>query len=115
MKIVFASAEFSRELATSVMWLNEFGLNIRCVRMHPYANGEQTFLDVQTVIPIPEVADYQVRIREKKQKEREPRQSSRDSTGREVSAASDQHQGERLRESSRVASAKEFYSSHKCL
>ena len=33
-KIVLASAEFSKELTTSVMWLNDFGLDIRCVRMH---------------------------------------------------------------------------------
>ena len=75
-KIVLASAEFSKELTTSVMWLNDFGLDIRCVRMHPYTSDGQTFLDVQTVIPIPEIVDYQVRIREKKQKERESRKST---------------------------------------
>ncbi len=83
-KIILASAEFSKELTTSVMWLNDFGLDIRCVRMHPYNNDGETFLDVQTVIPIPEVADYQVRIREKKQKEREARNSPRDFTKYDV-------------------------------
>ena len=76
-RIVLASAEFSRELTTSVMWLNDFGLNIRCVRMHPYVSGVQILLDVQTVIPIPEAADYQIRIREKKRKERETRETTR--------------------------------------
>ncbi|MGI1670410.1 MAG: hypothetical protein K6L74_08815 [Neptuniibacter sp.] len=84
-KIVLASAEFSKELTTSVMWLNDFGLDIRCVRMRPYDGGGETLLDVQTVIPVPEVADYQVRIREKKQKEREARNSSRDFTKYDVS------------------------------
>ncbi|MEW8339950.1 MAG: hypothetical protein AB2708_08875 [Candidatus Thiodiazotropha taylori] len=79
-KIVLASAEFSKELTTSVMWLNDYGLDIRCVRMHPYTSEGQIFLDVQTVIPIPEVADYQVRIREKRQRERESRNSTRDFT-----------------------------------
>ena len=60
-KIVLASAEFSKELTTSVMWLNDFGLDIRCVRMHPYASGGQIVLDVQTGIPIPEVADSRSR------------------------------------------------------
>lgn len=86
-KIILASAEFSKELTTSVMWLNEFGLNIRCVRMHPYVSEGQTFLDVQTVIPIPEVEEYQVRIREKKQKERESRDSARDFTKYDVRVA----------------------------
>ncbi|MCU7931390.1 MAG: hypothetical protein KZQ90_11360 [Candidatus Thiodiazotropha sp. (ex Codakia rugifera)] len=83
-KIILASAEFSKELTTSVMWLNDYGMDIRCVRMHPYTSEGQTFLDVQTVIPIPEVADYQVRIREKKQRERESRNSARDFTKYDV-------------------------------
>jgi len=83
-KIVLASAEFSKELTTAVMWLNDFGLDIRCVRLQPYLSDEQLFLDVQTVIPIPEVADYQVRIRDKKQREREARQQSRDLTKYDV-------------------------------
>jgi hypothetical protein len=55
--------------------------------MHPYTSDGKTFLDVQTVIPIPEVADYQVRIREKKQKERESRKSARDFTKYDVDIA----------------------------
>ena len=86
-KIVLASGDFSKELTTSVMWLNDFGLDIRCVRMHPYASDGQTLLDIQTVIPIPEVADYQVRIREKKQRERESRKGTRDFTKYDVDIA----------------------------
>lgn len=77
-KIVLASAEFSRELTTTVMWLNDYGLSIRCVRMHPYESDGKILLDVQSVIPIPEIEDYQVKIREKRQKERASRESTRD-------------------------------------
>ena len=78
-RIVLASQDFSEELTTSVMWLNDFDLDIRCVKMHPYVNNGQfeTLLDIQTVIPIPEAEDYQVRIREKKQRERVSRQNTR--------------------------------------
>ena len=77
-KIVLASAEFSRELTTTVMWLNDYGLSIRCVRMHPYQSEGKILLDVQSVIPIPEIEDYQVKIREKRQKERASRASTKD-------------------------------------
>ena len=83
-KIILASAEFSKELTTSVMWLNDYGLDIKCVRMHLYKNN---ILDVETVIPIPEVAAYQVQIREKKMKEREARSNSRDFTKFDLSIA----------------------------
>ena len=91
-KIILVSAEFSKELTTSVMWLNDFGLDIRCVRMRPYASKGETIVDVQPIIPLPEAADYQVRIREKKQREREARHSSRDRTKYDVSIAGEKYE-----------------------
>lgn len=88
-KIILASADFSKELTTSVMWLNDFGLDIRCVRMRPYDNDGEILLDVQTIIPLPEVADYQVKIREKKKKEREAR--NRDFTKYNVTVGGTKH------------------------
>lgn len=79
-RIVLASKEFSRELTTSVIWLNERGLDIRCIRMRPYKDKNKVLVDIQTVIPLPEAEDYQVQIREKQQKERISRTSSKDLT-----------------------------------
>lgn len=72
-RIVLVSAEFSKELTTAVMWLNERDLDIRCIRMKPYADNGRLLIDVQQVIPLPEVADYQVQIREKERQERKDR------------------------------------------
>ncbi len=77
-KIVLASAEFSKELTTSVLWLNDQGLNIKCVHLRPYKNDGLVLLDVQTKIPVPEAEEYQIRIREKRQKERVAREIARD-------------------------------------
>jgi hypothetical protein len=79
-RIILASAEFSKELTTSVIWLNERNLDVRCIRMRPYFDGEKTLLDVQQVIPLPEATEYQVKVREKQQKERQARTGSRDFT-----------------------------------
>jgi hypothetical protein len=79
-RIVLASAEFSRELATAVLWLNEHGLDVRCVRMRPYQLDNRVLLDVQQVLPLPEAEDYQIKIREKVTQTRERRESSRDFT-----------------------------------
>jgi hypothetical protein len=72
-RIVLAPAEFSKELTTAVMWLNEHGLDIRCVRMQPYDDSSRLLVDVQQVIPLPEAADYQVQVREKEQRGRQER------------------------------------------
>jgi hypothetical protein len=72
-RIVLASAEFSKELTTSVMWLNQRDIDIRCIRLKPYQLGERILLDVQQIIPLPESTDYQVRIREKAVEQRKAR------------------------------------------
>ncbi|KLU02312.1 hypothetical protein RISK_005378 [Rhodopirellula islandica] len=72
-RIVLASAEFSKELTTAVIWLGERGVDIRCVRMRPYQDGNRLLLDVQQVIPLPEATEYQVQVREKEQRGRQER------------------------------------------
>lgn len=79
-RIVLASAEFSKELTSSVLWLNNHDLDIRCVRLKPYRLDKQILVDVQQIIPLPEVQEYQVQVREKEQKERQARESNADFT-----------------------------------
>jgi hypothetical protein len=78
-RIVLASADFSKELTTAVMWLIERGIDIRCVRMKPYRMGDGTvLLDVQQLIPLPEATDFQTQIGVKKQAERQNRTERHD-------------------------------------
>lgn len=79
-RIVLASAEFSKEITSAVIWLNAQGLDIRCVRLCPYKLDDRLLLDVQQIIPLPEAAEYQVMIREKNEQERVVRESSVDLT-----------------------------------
>src|SRR5258708_525002 len=72
-RIVLMAANFSKELTTAVMWLNERDLNIRCIRLQPYHDNERVLIDVQQVIPLPEAAEYQIQIKEKEQKGRKER------------------------------------------
>ena len=64
-RLLLVSQDFSRELTTAVMWLSGRDLDIRCIRIRPYRLEDRLLLDVQQIIPLPEAADYQVRIREK--------------------------------------------------
>ena len=90
-RLVLVSADFSRELTTAVMWLNEKELDIRCVRIKPYSHAGATLIDVQQVIPLPEATDYQVQVREKKRQERRARQSTIDFTRYDVTVDGQTH------------------------
>jgi hypothetical protein len=69
-RIILASANFSSELTTSVLWLNKRGLDVRCVRMQPHKSAGQIVLDVAQIIPLPEASEYEtgVRTREEESK-----------------------------------------------
>src|ERR1700683_3536082 len=59
-RIILVSAEFSKEITTSVLWLNEHDVDVRCVRLRPYLLDSRVLLDVQQVIPLPEADAYAV-------------------------------------------------------
>ena len=79
-RIVLASANFSKELTTTVMWLNERELDIRCVRLQPYRLDEKLLLDIEQIIPLPEAVDYQVGVREQIEERRAAAKSGKDKT-----------------------------------
>lgn len=72
-RIVLVSEDFGKELTTAVLWLREREIDIRCVRLRPYQDGETRLIDVQQIIPLPEANEYQVQLREKEQVGRKKR------------------------------------------
>lgn len=79
-RIILVSSNFSKELTTCVMWLNERNLDIRCVRLIPYKYQGQILVDVQQIIPLPEAENYQIKIKQQSEERREARKSSKDYT-----------------------------------
>ncbi|GAB3683088.1 hypothetical protein [Angustibacter aerolatus] len=79
--IVLASADFSQEVTTTVLWLNEFyGMDIRCVRLSPYKLHGRLLLDVQQVIPLPEAEELTVRLKRREAAARESKAQGFDLT-----------------------------------
>ncbi|MDW2109002.1 hypothetical protein [Vibrio sp. 2089] len=77
-RIVLAARNFSKEITTSVLWVNDMGLDITCVRLNPLRLDERLLLNVEQIIPLPEALDYQIEVRHKKREERAARSSGKD-------------------------------------
>lgn len=75
-QMILVSADFSREITSAVLWLNERSLDIRCVRLVPYIDQGRVLLDFQQVIPLPEAEEYQVRTKAKAQREKADRSTN---------------------------------------
>jgi hypothetical protein len=66
-RILLAAADFSRELTTTVLWLRERGIDIRCVCLKPYRLEDgRLFVDIQPLIPLPEAEDFQTKLGDKR-------------------------------------------------
>ena len=69
-RIVLVSADFSTEVTTTVLWLNKHDLDITCVRLRPYRLGDDILIDATQIIPLPEAAEYEVKVRTQEKEKR---------------------------------------------
>ena len=51
-KLILASAEFSKELMTTVIWLNERDIDIRCIRLKPFRMDHKIILNIEQIFPL---------------------------------------------------------------
>lgn len=66
-RTILIASDFSKEITTSVMWLNSFGLDITCMRLRPFRVDGHLLIDLQQIIPLPEAADYETKLRAQKE------------------------------------------------
>ncbi|MCC5841503.1 MAG: DUF4268 domain-containing protein [Opitutales bacterium] len=69
-RIVLVSADFSAEITTAVLWLNQRELDIRCIRLLPYRLGGELLIDATQINPLPEAEAYAVKLRKQAQEKR---------------------------------------------
>ncbi len=77
-RIVLASADFGKELTTSVLWLRDKGIDIRCVRLTPFRYQGEVLINAAQIIPLEEAESYQIQFREKRAEQRASQQGTRD-------------------------------------
>jgi len=69
-RIILVAANFRKEVTSTVLWLRNYhGVDITCIKVTPYMDGEKIYLVVEQIIPIQDIGDYQIRLTAKKQEE----------------------------------------------
>lgn len=72
-RIVLCAREFHSDVVSAVLWLRENSLDLSCVRIRPYTDGNgRLFIVPETIVPLPEAKDYVVR-KERKEQEKKDR------------------------------------------
>lgn len=87
-RIILCSEGFSQEMTTTVLWLREAEIDIRCVKITPYQVDEQIIIVPKVVIPLEEAEQYLIEI---KHKEAEREQSGRKNRPPTITILLDNH------------------------
>ncbi|MGE3449452.1 MAG: MGMT family protein [Microbacteriaceae bacterium] len=78
-RIVLVAGDFRPEVTTTVLWLvDNYEMDVRCVRLQPFAVGDRILVHSETIIPLPEAEQYRLGVlRKRKETEREHRERTR--------------------------------------
>ncbi len=68
-RIILVAANFRKEVTSTVLWLLNFGLRVKCFRVTPYSMGEQHFLNVEQIIPTKDSEEFMIGIADKEREE----------------------------------------------
>lgn len=65
-RIILVSKEFRPEVTATVLWLREYGIDVKCVKFSPYIISEEKIvIEINTIIPLPEAGDYTIKVEKK--------------------------------------------------
>jgi len=70
-RMIFISNNFRKEVTSTVLWLLEHDIQVQCFRAIPYSMGEELFLQVEQIIPLPETKEFMIDAKEKEKEEKE--------------------------------------------
>ena len=68
-RIFFVAANFRKEVTSSVMWLLNSGLKMKCFKVTPYEYSGKVLLDFDQIIPVKDAEEYTISIAKKTQDE----------------------------------------------
>ena len=69
-RLMMIAAKFRKEVTATALWLLGHGIRAQCFRVTPYAYGEELFLDIQQIIPVPEAETFMIGMSAKESEEK---------------------------------------------
>jgi len=64
-RIVFIANNYRKEVTSTALWLLDHDIQLQCFRASPYSLGDELFLQIEQIIPLPETNEYMIDAKEK--------------------------------------------------
>lgn len=79
-RIILVSRDFRSEITSSIMWLLDQSIDIKCIVIKPYQDQDsgQIFIDARVLLPLPEAEQYRIGRKKVENEQSEKRQLSKD-------------------------------------
>ena len=68
-RLIMVAAEFRKEVTSTVLWLLKHRVFVKCFKATPFQDGQDLFLTVEQLIPLPEAEELMIGISEKEVEE----------------------------------------------
>ena len=81
-RIIFVANNYRKEVTSTVLWLLKHDIQIQCFRATPYSMGEELFLQVEQIIPLPETQEFMIDAKEKQKEESDKSKTVEESEAR---------------------------------
>jgi hypothetical protein len=81
-RIFFVANNYRKEVTSTVLWLLNHDIKIHCFRATPYSMGEEMFLQIEQIIPLPETKEFMIDAKEKEKEEKSISKTVEDSEAR---------------------------------
>ena len=64
-RMILVAGNFRKEVTSTVMWMINHNISVKCFKATPYKHGEDLLLDIEQIIPVKESADYFIKMADK--------------------------------------------------
>jgi hypothetical protein len=69
-RIILVAAHFRKEVTSTVLWLLNYGISVKCIKVTPYLFNGAVLIDTEQIIPIKEAEEYQIGVARKELQEK---------------------------------------------
>jgi len=68
-RIILVAANFRKEVTSSVLWLRDYGIDVKCFKVSPFIYANKVLVDFDQIIPIKDAEEFTIKMAEKKKEE----------------------------------------------
>lgn len=69
-RIIFVANNYRKEVTSTVVWLLNHDIQVQCFKATPYSLGDELFLQIDQIIPVPELEEFMIDAKEKQKEEK---------------------------------------------